>query len=74
MMYANIATRIEIFFLDLFIYVLSESKLFRTLIQIGYRLLHDRWFFVQFSLISFVFGFLGIGLGYWLSLLVERIF
>ena len=73
-MYANIATQIEIFFLDLFIYVLSESKLFRSLVQIGYRLLHDRWFFFQFSIICIVFSGLGLGLGYWLSTLLESVF
>ena len=74
MMNTKIATRLEMFVLDLFIYVLSETKAVRFIIQVGYKLLHDRRFLMEFAFVCFVSCCVGLGLGYWISFAAEKIF
>jgi len=73
-MYTKIATRIEMFFLDFFIYVLSESKIFRFMVNVSVALLIDKIFLLKFSFICLIFSFIGMGLGLYISIITEKLF
>ena len=72
-MYANMTRKIELFFLDFFIYVLSESKAFKKLVRIGYQLLTDRKLLVSFLFTILVASSIGMSLGLVISLLIDKI-
>lgn len=73
-MYNKLTYQIELFLLDFFIYVLSESKIFRLLVTVVYKLITDRRFFLEFVFVCFISCCIGLGIGYWISMLTDRIF
>ncbi len=71
-MLTKISTRLELFFLNLFIYVLSNTKWFRILVRGFYELNQNRRLFRRFISLCLMFGLLGIGLGWALSIFLDR--
>ncbi len=72
-MVSEIAKKVEFFCLDFFIYVLSESEFFRSLIQISYDLVTDKRFLAKFLATIFVAGAFGLSFGIVVSALAEKI-
>lgn len=70
-MLARISSKLELFFLDVFIYVLSDSKWFRMLLRGFYAVKNDRAARQQFIYICAMFVFVGISLGWGLSMLLN---
>lgn len=71
-MLAKISSRLELIFLDIFIYVLSDTKWFRMLVRGFYAVTNDRQFRRQFIYICLLFGVTGICLGWVISMWISR--
>ena len=71
-MLAKISSRLELIFLDIFIYVLSDTKWFRMIVRGFYTITNNRQQLHQFIYICFVFGLIGLSLGWLLSVLLSR--
>ena len=70
-MVAQISQKLELFFLDLFIFVLSETKWFRKAFQIAYALCTDKPFLTRFVATIILASLVGLGVGFVLSMLTE---
>lgn len=70
-MLAKFSSRLELFFLDIFIYVLSDSKWFRMIVRGFYAMMNDRQLFQQFVLVCLVFGLFGLSMGWVMFTLLD---
>lgn len=70
-MLAKISTRLELLFLDMFIYVLSDARWFRMLVRGFYALKYNRQLHRRLIGLCVLFGLLGVGLGWVLSVFLN---
>jgi hypothetical protein len=72
-MYANLSRKIELFFLDFFIYVLSEIRAVKKIVRIGYHLATDRKLLVSFLFTILVASGVGMSLGLMFSMIIDKL-
>ena len=69
-MAGKIASRLELLFLDIFIYVLSDARWFRLVFRGSYEVIKNPALLKKFIAVCLLFGIFGMLCGWFLSVLL----